>query len=72
MNLGTEITRAWDKMNHGGGALAEAVKAVSGEPTNEARGNALVLLEEARKSLNGAVSLIEFQIADIGKSLRTK
>ncbi|MCW1921298.1 hypothetical protein OKA05_01965 [Luteolibacter arcticus] len=69
---GTEITRAWEHANNGTGAIAEAVRAVRDEPDHEARGNALVLLEEARKSLNASVSLIEFQIADLSNSLRVR
>lgn len=70
-SISVEITRAWEFANNGCGALAEAVHTLRDGADHTARGNALMLLEEARKSLNAAVSLVEFQISDVAKSLRT-
>jgi hypothetical protein len=72
MSLETQITAVWERANHAGGALAEAIHITRDGADHAARGEALILLDEARRALNTATTLAEAQIAHLAKSLRVK
>ena len=72
MPLDLEITRAWEKSNECGIALAHAVRDMRGTPDAQTRSNALGALDEARKAAIATISLIDLQIADIARTLQTR
>lgn len=72
MKLPLDITRAWDTTNNTGGAIAEALQAIRDGQSKEEQGNALLLMEEARRSNLRAAGQIQLVIDDLTKSLATR